>query len=850
MESQKDWIKYCSDHILRKMRSDRYGNLFATPVLEASDSIIPPSVKDNYRIVIRKPMDYKTVKMKLDSGSYMNPDEFCEDMKLIYDNCMRFNPPIGNSKWAHDAAVTNLKKFMKMWETSYKVIQNLYERTKNSMVTKTEPISTVVMNNFASVNSNYLNASDINKSRMTEGYDRPYPATDPYSKSLSADGYTRPFSSTDGVNSYPSMGSDPAVDLSCTFSNSEVTPRNKWSFRLSLQSIQEYKLRKGFVNQVPESNGFSSYLDPKITREHDITRNTNPQMALSYDGYPTVGTALETSNYEVYNESGLSTYAGAVDYEDFEGETHASFEYEVPQILSKNDDGIVCVSFLSDNDCNTLFPDWNVIGFTPEKTYSSNAYSTNNRYISGNNAYNTASNGYNTGNSPFATNNVRYNNGANAYNSGSNRYSSNNSRYTMSDVNIRYVYNQLYLNDINSLKFDHKQIIQEKEPVEEEYKLDLNHPKIKFSLNNSSEMVTTNPGSPDTSFYNLETDEITDNLHNNHHGRKGFRKFVDNLFVKKNNSHVKREHYNGHTSDLTNNNLINKFFNADSIDLNNTYYLSPNSINLTSNTDFTPSNGDFTRSNGDFTHSNGNYTDSNGDYTNSHCDYAGFNQDLNYNSDLTYNKDVNYNGDYITSDKDYLTSSRDIDSNLDYLYCNDLEYNVLGLRPKEETLDLYIDIDSNSIVNASETALLLEKNFFSRVSVKDQYFKIYEKPQLSLICSNKGYFKLDESDFVYEDVDMKHIRIFFFNCSKSKVKVSSRKLSFTDLVLGDRYNLSLVNNLHNDFKLGNVSNLPFFTLPNSTPICFSKQQDILYRLQLINNSLPVQLLALHIISTH
>lgn len=45
------------------MRSDRYGNLFATPVLEASDSIIPPSVKDNYRIVIRKPMDYKTVKV-------------------------------------------------------------------------------------------------------------------------------------------------------------------------------------------------------------------------------------------------------------------------------------------------------------------------------------------------------------------------------------------------------------------------------------------------------------------------------------------------------------------------------------------------------------------------------------------------------------------------------------------------------------------------------------------------------------------------------------------------------------------------------------------------------------------
>uniref|UniRef100_A0A3B0N2R7 Bromodomain protein, putative n=1 Tax=Theileria annulata TaxID=5874 RepID=A0A3B0N2R7_THEAN len=843
MESQNDWIKYCSDHILRKMKSDRYGNLFASPVLEASDSIIPPSVKDNYRLVIRKPMDYKTVKMKLDSGSYTNPEEFYEDMKLIYDNCMRFNPPIGNSKWAHDAAVTTLKKFVKMWETSYKIINALYERTKSSSIPMPEPTTAAVINNFSSVNSNYLNASDINKSRMTESYDRPFPTTDVYDGAFpTADGYDKPFpstqsydrgfstteafnrtfSNTDGINVYPDLSSDPAVDLSCTFSNSEITPRNKWSFRLSLQSIQEYKLRKGFVNQVPESDGFSSYLDPKITHENDLSLNTNTQMtSISYDGFHTVGTALEASNFDVYNESGLSTFAGAVDYEDFEGETHASFDYELPQILSKNDDGVVCVSFLSDGDCNTLFPDWNVIGITPEKPYHPNTYNSNNgRYNTGNNTYSSTNNGYNNGTNRYNT----YNANNSRYVSGNSRYNTSNTRYSMSDVNIRYVYNQLYLNDINSLKFDHKHLVQEKEPMEEEYKLEENHPKIKFNINNPSEMETTNPGSPDNSFYNLETDELSENVSRNSKGRKGFRKFVDNLLVKKNvDSFVKRENYNVNTSDLTldthNNNLINKFFNADSLDSDYTDYLSPNYIN--SNTDL--------NSNKDYIHSNGDY--------------------LNPDTDLT-------SKDYIHSNGDYLNPNGDLNSNKDYLYSNDylslneLEYNMLGVRPKEETLDLYIDIDSNSIVNVSETALLLEKNFFSRVSVKDEYFKICEKPQLSLICSNKGYFKLDESDFVYEDVDMKHIRIFFFNCAKSKVKVSSRKLSFTDLVLGDRYNLSLVNNLHNEFKLGNVSHLPFFTLPNSTPICFSKQQDILYRLQLINNSLPVQLLALHIISTH
>lgn len=45
---------------------------------------------------------------------YSKPEEFFDDMKLIYDNCMRFNPPVGASKWAHDAAMSNLKKFTKM----------------------------------------------------------------------------------------------------------------------------------------------------------------------------------------------------------------------------------------------------------------------------------------------------------------------------------------------------------------------------------------------------------------------------------------------------------------------------------------------------------------------------------------------------------------------------------------------------------------------------------------------------------------------------------------------------------------------------------------------------------------
>lgn len=45
------------------MRGDRFGPLFANPVLEASDSVIPPVVKESYKVVISKPMDYSTVKV-------------------------------------------------------------------------------------------------------------------------------------------------------------------------------------------------------------------------------------------------------------------------------------------------------------------------------------------------------------------------------------------------------------------------------------------------------------------------------------------------------------------------------------------------------------------------------------------------------------------------------------------------------------------------------------------------------------------------------------------------------------------------------------------------------------------
>ena len=45
----------------------------------------------NYYSIIKKPMDFSTVKKKLNNCSYTNLKEYCEDMDLIFNNCFLYN---------------------------------------------------------------------------------------------------------------------------------------------------------------------------------------------------------------------------------------------------------------------------------------------------------------------------------------------------------------------------------------------------------------------------------------------------------------------------------------------------------------------------------------------------------------------------------------------------------------------------------------------------------------------------------------------------------------------------------------------------------------------------------------
>lgn len=73
------------EHLLRSMEKRDPQQFFAWPV---TDSIAP-----GYSQIITNPMDFSTIKQKIDDNSYQNLNEFVEDFKLMCDNATTYNHP-------------------------------------------------------------------------------------------------------------------------------------------------------------------------------------------------------------------------------------------------------------------------------------------------------------------------------------------------------------------------------------------------------------------------------------------------------------------------------------------------------------------------------------------------------------------------------------------------------------------------------------------------------------------------------------------------------------------------------------------------------------------------------------
>ena len=79
-------MKQC-ETLLNRLMSHQFGWVFNTPV-----DVVTLKIPD-YFTVIKHPMDLGTVKSKLSSGQYSSPLGFAADVRLMFSNCYKYNPP-------------------------------------------------------------------------------------------------------------------------------------------------------------------------------------------------------------------------------------------------------------------------------------------------------------------------------------------------------------------------------------------------------------------------------------------------------------------------------------------------------------------------------------------------------------------------------------------------------------------------------------------------------------------------------------------------------------------------------------------------------------------------------------
>uniref|UniRef100_A0A670YV29 Bromodomain adjacent to zinc finger domain 2B n=1 Tax=Pseudonaja textilis TaxID=8673 RepID=A0A670YV29_PSETE len=113
---------------VKKMKRDESKDLALCSVLlseletheDAWPFLLPVNLKHvpGYRKVIKKPMDFSTIREKLNSGQYPNLEAFAIDVRLVFDNCETFNEDDSDI----GRAGHNMRKhFEKKWTEIFKV---------------------------------------------------------------------------------------------------------------------------------------------------------------------------------------------------------------------------------------------------------------------------------------------------------------------------------------------------------------------------------------------------------------------------------------------------------------------------------------------------------------------------------------------------------------------------------------------------------------------------------------------------------------------------------------------------------------------------------------------------------
>lgn len=103
-----DQLKYCNN-ILKDLLSKKHA-AYAWPFYKPVD--VEALQLHDYHDIIKYPMDLSTVKRKMDGGEYLDAQGFAADVRLIFSNCYKYNPP-------HHGVVTQARKLQGVFEKRF-----------------------------------------------------------------------------------------------------------------------------------------------------------------------------------------------------------------------------------------------------------------------------------------------------------------------------------------------------------------------------------------------------------------------------------------------------------------------------------------------------------------------------------------------------------------------------------------------------------------------------------------------------------------------------------------------------------------------------------------------------------
>ncbi|XP_034027310.1 bromodomain-containing protein 3-like isoform X2 [Thalassophryne amazonica] len=147
-------LKHC-DAILKEMLSKKHA-AYAWPFYKPVDA--EALELHDYHDIIKHPMDLSTVRKKMDKGEYSDPQSFATDIRLMFSNCYKYNPP------DHEV-VAMARKLQDVFEMRFAKIPD--EGLEASVPSTTPLVSKSTASSDSSNNSSSDESSDSEEERAT-----------------------------------------------------------------------------------------------------------------------------------------------------------------------------------------------------------------------------------------------------------------------------------------------------------------------------------------------------------------------------------------------------------------------------------------------------------------------------------------------------------------------------------------------------------------------------------------------------------------------------------------------------------------------------------------------------------